>query len=118
MSSSESEQAASKEEGRPSERPSKRASTIIVDPGLIEEAERLSESQRPPAMTESAASSADDVAASSAEEGEPARDSGESEGENGGAHDHLSIEEAERFATAFRASWEPPAPAAHGKPTS
>jgi len=128
MSSSESEQAASTEEGRPSERPSKRASTIIVDPGLIEEAERFSESQRPPAMsastasTASAASSAEDVAASSAEEAERARDSGESEtdseGENGAAHDHLSIEEAERFATAFRASWEPPAPAAHGKSAS
>ena len=112
MSSSESEQASSTEEGRPSERPSKRASTIIVDPGLIEEAERFTESQRPPPA----------VAASSAQEGEPAQDSRESEteseSENGAAHDHLSVEDAERFATAFRASWEPPAPAAHAKPAS
>jgi len=65
------------------------------------EAERLSESQRPPAPASSA----------SARDEEPSRDSDEGERDD---DDRLSVEEAERFATAFRASWEPPAPQSNG----
>lgn len=107
MSSSDSEQGARKsEEGQPSDRPSVRASTIIVDPGLIAEAERLSESQRPRAIS------------SEHELPEPQQsaESGES-GESPEALD-LSFEEAERYATAFRASWEPDAPAPNGAPAA
>jgi hypothetical protein len=115
MSSSESEQGVRKsEEGRPSDRPSARPSTIIVDPGLIAEAERLSESQRPRAI-----SSEHELP-----ETEPGRDSGEpasaegsdsADGESSDALD-LSFEEAERFANAFRASWEPSAPTPSAAP--
>lgn len=103
MSSSESEQSAdTPDDGRPSERPSGRASTIIVDPGLIAEAKRISERPAEPAP-----------AAEEAESG--AADSGDPSGD-----DSLTIEEAEHFASAFRASWEPPAPAPHanGAPAS
>lgn len=107
MSSSESEQGVRKsEEGQPSDRPSARASTIIVDPGLIAEAERLTESQRPRAI-----SSEHELP-----ESEPAAEAGET-GETGEGLD-LSFEEAERFAASFRASWEPPAPAAVEAPAA
>jgi hypothetical protein len=106
MSSSESDHASKPEEGRPSERPPGRISTIIVDPALMAEAERLSESQRPPA----AAANNDAIesgAHAQAHADDPAGDSDEGDDAE---QERLSIEDAERFAAAFRASWEPPAP--------
>jgi hypothetical protein len=108
------------------QRPSVRASTIIVDPELIAEAQRLSErpaantapdnehaatpepetiaaQAEPPAATDSASIRepfADVRALEAAERGE-AEASGEL---------HLSEAEADRIADAFRPSWEPPAP--------
>jgi hypothetical protein len=109
MSSSESDHASKPEEGRPSERPPGRISTIIVDPALMAEAERLSESQRPPAPAP--ANSASESSGHAQEHGdEPARDSDEGDDAE---LERLSVEDAERFASAFRASWEPPAPGPH-----
>jgi hypothetical protein len=110
MSSSESDHASKPEEGRPSERPPGRISTIIVDPALMAEAERLSESQRPPPPAPT--NSASELSAHAQGHGdEQARDSDEGDDAE---LERLSVEDAERFATAFRASWEPPAPHSNG----
>jgi hypothetical protein len=117
MSSRESEQGVRKsEEGRPSDRPSARGSTIIVDPGLIAEAERLTESQRPRPMSERPiAPHAESPEAETEAEAEAAAQAAP---ENTEASDDLdlSFEEAERFANTFRASWEPAAPSSNGAP--
>jgi hypothetical protein len=97
-----------------------RASTIIVDPGLIEEAERLTESQRPRAISsehelpeaEPGSNGGDLAAAAGNGSGE---DEVSPEGESSDEAD-LSFEEAERFANAFRASWEPSAPTPSAAP--
>lgn len=103
MSSTESEQAAGKsDESRPSERPEGRASTIIVDPDLMAEAKRLSE--RPRAASDAPASAASTSEARS-HGGPPAEEPAAPREPEG---DHLSFEDAERFAARFRASWEPP----------
>lgn len=73
------------------------------------EAERLSESQRPPAPAPTNGASESGMHAQEHAD-EPARDSDEGDDAE---LERLSIEDAERFATAFRASWEPPAPGPH-----
>jgi hypothetical protein len=106
------------------QRPSGRASTIIVDPELMEEARRLSE--RPPAAeaappaaaaaragrearTITTAGIAPAPSADMQAQGDVAR---EDDAHEEGADVPLSAAEADRLAESFRPSWEPPTPIA------